>query len=162
MLSSKRPVSAPVTVEGGEKMASFDVSGDLSEMVSNLEKLNLFDDATQKEVLTGCGDILTRKIKELFTGDWETTETFRHVVCKPRIQRDRNGVPYVTVTVDGKRSDGQRYGTIAFVLNYGRREEYGHIEGSHFWNRAVEVTEKEMQQLIEEITNERIQKSGLA
>ena len=143
-------------------MARFEVTSDATQLIRNLELLGLYDNDTQKEVLTGCGEILVKKIKELFSSDWKTMETFQHVVLKPKINRDRNGVPYVTVTVKGTREDGVRYATVAFVLNYGRREEYGHIAGSHYWNRAIEVTEEEMTQLIEEIVTRKIHEANLA
>ena len=142
-------------------MASFEVSDDLNRLWKSLEELDLYDEATEEEILVGCGDILVKKIKELFTNDWKTLETFSHVTCKPKIQKGKDGVPYVTVTVTGTRADGERYGTVAFVLNYGRKEEYGHIEGSHFWNRAIEKTEAEMQQHMEEVINRKLREKGL-
>ena len=143
-------------------MARFEVTGDADQIINNLERLGLYDEDTKKEVLTGCGEILVRKIKELFSSDWQTMETFQHVVLKPKIKVDKYGVPYVTVTVKGKRKDGVRYAAVAFVLNYGRREEYGHILGSHYWNRAIELSESEMMQLIEEVATRKIQEADLA
>jgi hypothetical protein len=63
--------------------------------------------------------------------------------------------------VTGTRPDGERYGTVAFVLNYGRKEEYGHITGSHFWNRAIENTESEMQKHMEEVFTRKLREKGL-
>ena len=40
------------------------------------------------------------------------------------------------VTLNGKDSRGQRYGTKAFVLNYGRRKG-GRIAGDYYWSNAV-------------------------
>lgn len=142
-------------------MASFEVSDDLSRLWRSLEELDIYTPETEEEILVGCGDILVEKIKELFTNDWETMDTFSHVTCKPKIQKDKDGIPYVTVTVTGKRADGQRYGAVAFVLNYGRKEKYGHIEGSHFWNRAIEKTEAEMQSHMEEVINRKLREKGL-
>ncbi len=142
-------------------MASFEVSDDLNKLWKSLDDLGLYDEDTEEEILVGCGDILVKKIKELFTNDWNTLETFSHVTCKPKIQKGKDGIPYVTVTVTGTRADGERYGTVAFVLNYGRKEKYGHIEGSHFWNRAIEKTEAEMQQHMEEVINRKLREKGL-
>lgn len=142
-------------------MASFEVSDDLNKLWKSLDDLGLYDEDTEEEILVGCGDILVKKIKELFTNDWSTLETFSHVTCKPKIQKGKDGIPYVTVTVTGTRADGERYGTVAFVLNYGRKEKYGHIEGSHFWNRAIEKTEAEMQQHMEEVINRKLREKGL-
>lgn len=142
-------------------MASFEVSDDLNQLWKSLNDLGLYDEDTEEEILVGCGDILVKKIKELFTNDWKTMETFSHVTCKPKIKKGKDGIPYVTVTVTGTRADGERYGTVAFVLNYGRKEKYGHIEGSHFWNRAIEKTEAEMQQHMEEVINRKLREKGL-
>ena len=142
-------------------MASFEVSDDLNKLWKAFEEQDLLDEKTEQEILEGCGDILVDKIKELFTGDWNTLETFSHVVCKPTIQRGKDGVPYGTVTVTGTRADGERYGTVAFVLNYGRKEEYGHITGSHFWNRAIEKTESEMEKHMEEVFARKLREKGL-
>ncbi|MBR4472517.1 MAG: hypothetical protein IKS55_02660 [Oscillospiraceae bacterium] len=142
-------------------MASFEVSNDLNQLWKAFEEQNLLDAKVEQEILEGCGDILVKKIKELFTGDWDTMETFSHVVCKPKVQRGKDGIPYVVVTVTGIRADGERYGTVAFVLNYGRREKYGHITGSHFWNRAIEETESEMQAHMEEVFTRKLKEKGL-
>ena len=142
-------------------MARFEVSNDMMQVINDLNNLGLYDQDVEKEILVGCGDILVKKIKENFTGDWNTLDTFSHVICKPKIQRGSDGVPYVTVTVQGVRPDGQRYGTVAFVLNYGRRSEFGEIVGSHFWNRAIEQTEAAMKKHLEDVLNIKLKQKGM-
>ena len=67
-----------------------------------------------------------------------TGQTFQHITKARKVARDKRGVPYMYVTINGKDSRGQRYGVKGFVLNYGRRTG-GKIPADYYWSNAVQA-----------------------
>lgn len=83
-------------------------------------------------------------------------------LTKPKsIKTDKDGNKYLTVTVSGKNTRGERNATVLFVLNYGRSEPYGKIHGSYFWTRAVQRSERQVLPVYEKIINEELTERGL-
>lgn len=120
---------------------TFDVQG-ASVGLGNLQLQDILTQENIEKMLYDMADIVVAELKKSMqnAGHVDTGETIRHIGYNKSIKW-KNGVPSVTVTVSGKRKDGQRFATVAFVLNYGRKKEYGQITGSYFWNRAIEAAE---------------------
>ena len=116
----------------------------LREAIRQLEKADLYSDENIKAMLNAGAEIMMRDVKSAFVQsghnrpgvDRRTGETFRHITRSRTVKRDKNGIPYMQITLNGKDSRGQRYGTKAFVLNYGRRKG-GRIAGDYYWSNAV-------------------------
>ena len=116
----------------------------LREAIRQLEKADLYSDENIKAMLNAGAEIIMRDVKSAFVQgghnrpgvDRRTGETFRHITRSRTVKRDKNGIPYMQVTLNGKDSRGQRYGTKAFVLNYGRRKG-GRIAADYYWSTAV-------------------------
>lgn len=123
-------------------MAELDVSG-ITETIRQLNKADLFTDENLKDMLTVGADIMLDAVKSAFIEAGHnnislkrrTGETYRHIVRRTKLRRDKHGDPYMVVSVAGKDSRGQKYGTKAFVLNYGRRTG-GKIPADFYWSRA--------------------------
>ena len=85
-----------------------------------------------------------------------TGQTYQHITKARKVARDKRGVPYMYVTINGKDSRGQRYGVKGFVLNYGRRTG-GKIKADYYWSNAVKATwdqvNKAMTEKVAEIIN---------
>ena len=142
-------------------MASLHVEG-MNEMVHALAKADLFDEEMKKELLYAAGDIMVRELWE-----WIRTSGFNFAGYKNKIKYskkitwDKNGLPYITVTVSGKNENGVRRAVIVFVMNYGRSKEYGQITGTYFWTRGSEAAAQKIKQEFEKIINQRLQERGL-
>ncbi len=120
---------------------TFDVQG-ASVGIGNLQLQDILTQENIERMLYGMADIVVEELRRAYraAGHGDTGATERAIKYRKHIKW-RNGIPSLTVTVSGKRKDGQRYATVAFVLNYGRKKEYGQITGSYFWNRAIEAAE---------------------
>lgn len=135
-------------------MASFEMEG-LEKAIDELKKADLFDDQTVVEMLTAAGDVIVREIRTKMDasgfdiGSYKTSVSFRK-----KVRKDKNGDPYITVTVNGKNRQGERKATVLFVLNYGRSAEYGEIPGSYFWTNGTKAAEplamKELKKIVEQ------------
>lgn len=127
-------------------MAQFDYSG-IDEAIRQLAKADLFTDENIKRMLTAGTETLYQAIKSAFVASGHnnpgrprrTGETFQHIASSRRVRKDREGTPYMFVTIRGKDRRGQRYGTKGFVLNYGRRNG-GKIPADYYWSAAVHNT----------------------
>lgn len=123
-------------------MADLDVSG-ITDTIRQLNKADLFTDENLKEMLTAGADIMLEAVKSAFVEaghnniglERRTGATYRHIVRRASLRRDKHGDPYMVVSVTGKDSRGQRYGAKAFALNYGRRTG-GKIPADYYWSRA--------------------------
>ena len=116
----------------------------ITEVIRRMEKADLFTDENLKEMLTVGADIMLDAVKSAFveTGHnnisrkRRTGETYRHITKTRSVKKDKHGVPYMQVTINGKDSRSQRYGVKGFVLNYGRRTG-GKITADYYWSNAV-------------------------
>jgi len=125
-------------------MADFDVDFDsISELISSLNKADLFDEETQRKLLSAAADELMDAVREESNrSGFDLKQITTKLSKSKKIKRDKTGDSYVTVTVSGKNQRGERNATVAFVLNYGRSEKYGIIKGSYFWTRAAKRSSK--------------------
>ena len=145
-------------------MASLEYSSDnLTEAIRRLEKADLFTDENVKDLLkTGVG-IMLASVKSAYIQAGHnnpgrprrTGETYRHISRSRRVKKDKDGVPYMQVEVHGKDKRGQRYGTKAFVLNYGRRVG-GQIPAQYYWNNAVKQTWSQVNAAMSDLAAEKL------
>lgn len=144
-------------------MADFNVDfSSMDGLIKSLEGLDMFDEDMQSKMLNAGADRLMGTIREEANRSGYQLKRISSKLSKARkIKKDKNGNYYMTVTVSGKNERGERNATVAFVLNYGRSEKYGKIQGSYFWTRAVNRTEKTVQGVYENIVTEELRERGL-
>ena len=135
----------------------------IQEAIRQLQKADLFTDENLKPILSTGTEIMLSSVKSAFVqaghnnrSERRTGQTFQHFTKARKVSRDKRGVPYMHVTISGKDSRGQRYGTKGFVLNYGRRTG-GKIPADYYWSNAVQATWKRVNEAMtdkaEEIIN---------
>lgn len=127
---------------------------DLSNAINQMHKADIFNDQNVKEILTAGTDVMLDNVKTAFVRAGHnnpgkprrTGKTLRHFARSRKVRRTKDDVPYMVVTVNGKDERGQRYGTKAFVLNYGRRrggripaDYYLTISARNAWGRVNET-----------------------
>ena len=131
-------------------MAEISFDG-VDDIVRTMTDFNLFDEETQTELLTAGASHIRTAIQGLLSK-----------LSNPRkIKRDKDGNFYVTITVSGKNERGERNATVLFVLNYGRSEPYGKIQGSYFWTRAVQRSQRSLISVYERIINDKLDERSL-
>lgn len=144
-------------------MAEFDVDfSSMDNLIRSLKEMDLFDEDIQSKMLNAGADHLMDTIrKEAGSSGYRLSRISSKLSKSRKIKKDKNGNYFTTVTVTGKNERGERNATVAFVLNYGRSEKYGKIEGSYYWTRAVNRTEKSLQGVYEDIVTEELNERGL-
>lgn len=144
-------------------MAEFDVDfSSIDNLIRSLEEMDLFDEDMQSKMLNAGADHLMDTIrKEAGSSGYRLSRISSKLIKSRKIKKDKNGNYFTSVTVTGKNERGERNATVAFVLNYGRSEKYGKIEGSYYWTRAVNRTEKSLQGVYEDIITEELNERGL-
>lgn len=144
-------------------MAEFDVDfSSIDNLIRSLEEMDLFDEDMQSKMLNAGADHLMDTIrKEAGSSGYRLSRISSKLIKSRKIKKDKNGNYFTSVTVSGKNERGERNATVAFVLNYGRSEKYGKIEGSYYWTRAVNRTEKSLHGVYEDIVTEELNERGL-
>ena len=133
----------------------------MDDLVLTLQKADIFEDDTQKEMLNVGADILIDNISDEMIRSHFTIGHLTSKLTKTKIKKNKYGEPQMSVTVKGKNLNGIRNATVLFVLNYGRNKKYGEIVGDYFWTKGVRKSEKEIQKRLEEITKEKLKERGL-
>lgn len=136
-------------------MANFYVEG-LDELQAAVSAADAgLDEFVEDCLLTG-GNLAKPKIEQSISshGYFRTGQLLSSIKVKKEQKEDRK---CVYVTPDGKRTDGERNGTVAFVLNYGR----SNMAGSRYWNAAEEQARKEYEKVVDEKTNLFLKEKGL-
>lgn len=114
----------------------------LEDIIRQMQKADLFTDANAKAMLEEGAEVMLSAVKSAFVEAGHnnqkprrTGETLRHFTRQRSLKKDKHGVPYMQVTINGKDRRGQRYAVKGFVLNYGRRTG-GKITGDYYWSAA--------------------------
>lgn len=142
-------------------MAKISFSG-ADELMATLQKASAFDDETQQELLYAAGDIIVEELQKAVRASGFRTEAYgSSVKYRKTIKQDKNGDPYITITAVGKNEHGTRRATVLFVLNYGRGEEYGKINGTYFWTKGVRSAQKRVNAELEKILTQKLKERGL-
>ncbi len=77
------------------------------------------------------------------------------------MQKFLSALCYISITAVGKNEHGTRRATVLFVLNYGRHEQYGKIEGTYFWTKGVRNARKRVNEELEKILTQKLKERGL-
>lgn len=104
-------------------MATYSVDG-LSDFILSLQQIAEIPDEVQSEILNAQADIVASEIRskgEAY-GIHRTGQTLAHI-RKGKVKRDRNWNRYILITFNGKNAKGTRYAEIAFVNNYGKKNQ---------------------------------------
>lgn len=142
-------------------MAKISFSG-TDELMATLQKANMFDDEMQQKLLYAAGDIIVEELQKMVRSSGFRTEGYASSVkYRKTIKQDKNGDPYITITAVGKNEHGTRRATVLFVLNYGRHEQYGKIEGTYFWTKGVRNAKKRVDAELEKILTQKLKERGL-
>lgn len=142
-------------------MAEFEVDG-LTALIQALEQDGLYTDEVAGDMLFEMADEMTDEVQtEMQKSPFDLSAISRKVGYTKKVKTDKDGVKYVNVSVKGKNARGERNATVAFVLNYGRSEEYGAIRGSYFWTRASERMKKRVLDIAEKKAEEYYKSKGL-
>lgn len=141
-------------------MANIKIEG-MDELILTLQKADIFDEETQKEMLNAGANITIANISDEMIKSRFSIGHLTTKLTKTKIKKNKYGEPQIGVTAKGKNAYGTRNATILFVLNYGRSKKYGEIIGDYFWTKGVRKSEKEIQKRLEEITKEKLKERGL-
>ncbi len=134
----------------------------MDELIKAMEQADIFNDDVQSKLLMAGAEKLREAIREEGSRSGQDVGRMLSKLTKPKsIKTDKDGNKYLTVTVSGKNTRGERNATVLFVLNYGRSEPYGKIHGSYFWTRAVQRSERQVLPVYEKIINEELTERGL-
>lgn len=143
-------------------MAKFNSSG-VTDVLRALEKADLFDDDAAGQLLGRGAELFVENVRnEMRSAPYRLgriLDKVRRKGGKPK--RDKEGRPYVTVTINGRNARGERNAAVAFVLNYGRSEKYGRIEPAHFWTRAKQQTAEQLPGAYAEVVTHIYEERGL-
>ena len=144
-------------------MASFTSSGS-ADVLRQLQQADLFDDETAGRLLDAGGSAFVENVRrEMSRAPYRLSAILQKVTRKGKqIKRDKEGRPYVAITINGKNKRGERNAAVAFVLNYGRRPEYGEIAPAHFWERAKMKTAEALPQVYADVAEQIYQERGLS
>lgn len=142
-------------------MAEFSFDG-MDELIAAMQEADIFDEATQTELLAAGSEHLRDVIREeVVRAPYNLKFVSQKLTKQRKAKKDKNGNYYMSVSVSGKNERGERNSTVAFVLNYGRSESYGKIPGSYFWTRAVKRSENTVVPVYEAIITEKYKERGL-
>ena len=142
-------------------MAEFTFEG-MDDLIKTMQKADLFDEQTQTELLlAGTAQLRDLIQEEAGRAPYNLKFLSSKLTKQKKVKRDKDGNYYMTVSVSGKNERGQRNATVAFVLNYGRREEFGKIAGSYYWTRAVRRSDNTVVPVYEKIITKKLEERGL-
>lgn len=134
----------------------------LDDVIQAMQRADLFDGETPTELLQAGTAHLRETIQdEIVRAPYQLKFVSSKLTKSKKSKIDKNGDYYMTVSVSGKNERGERNATVAFVLNYGRREEYGKISGSYFWTRAVRRSETSVIPVYENVITKKYKERGL-
>lgn len=143
-------------------MANF-ISSGADEVIRQLEQADLFSDESASRLLDAGAELFVENARrEMRAAPYRLGSLLEKVKRKGgKLKRDKEGRPYVSVTINGTNSRGQRNAAVAFVLNYGRSDKYGRIEPAHFWTRAKQKTASEIPAAYADVVSDIYRERGL-
>lgn len=104
-------------------MATFSFDG-VGDLMLSMQQIAEIPEDVQAEMLNTEADIVLNAIKakgEAY-GVHRTGETLAHI-RKGKVKRDKDGNLCVYITFNGKNAKGTRYAEIAFINNYGKKNQ---------------------------------------
>lgn len=141
-------------------LAQFEYS--VNDLIQALDKADLFDAESQERLLKAGSDHLIEQIKQETNRSTYNLKWISPKIKASKMKKSKNGEYYSIVSLNGKNERGERFATIAFVLNYGRQKKYGLIKGQYFWTRAVKSANNTITQVYEKETSKILDERGLS
>ena len=143
-------------------MADISFEG-MDDAIRALDAAGEFDDQLISDMLHAGAEIVVQQIQTGITRSRFKLDGYAGSVQAARqVKRTRKDKdPYLTVTANGKNEKGTRRAEILFVLNYGRREEFGRIEPGYFWTLATQKAQAPAAKAMEAVLEEKYKKEGL-
>lgn len=135
----------------------------VDELIRALDAAGAMDDDTVKEILNAGADIAVAEIRSQIRSSRYKIQDYAPFVQKGKVRRNKNGDPYMSVTVTGNNPQGERRGTVLFVLNYGRsaRSPRGEIRPGYFWTVATQKAKEEAAKAMEAALQKKLHEEGL-
>lgn len=142
-------------------MAKLSFEG-MDSLIKALHDADLFTEDVQQELLSAGEAHVSDLIRQEISRDpYNLSFVDKKLTRNRKIEKDKNGDYYLYVSVTGKNDRGERNAAVAFVLNYGRREKFGKIEGSYFWTSAVQRSSNSLLPVYEKVITEKYREKGL-
>lgn len=142
-------------------MASFSVEG-LDDVIRSLEKADLFTPENAAEMVNAGAEVVKEHLgRELQASSFDIGKHAGKLTYSKRAKRGRNGDYYTSITAKGNAGSGQRLATVLFVLNYGRSQKYGQIQGGYFWTRGTKNAEDPATAAVEAVAEKLLREAGL-
>lgn len=145
-------------------MAEFEYDAQaISKLIDNLSKANLYNDENERKLVdVGSSEVLESIQTEMGRSSFDISKFRSKIKKSSKAKRDKNGNMSVTISPQGNYTGNgkpRRLAAILFVLNYGRRKQYGEITGDYFWTNGVRKgqtrAEEAMREEVEKIYHER-------
>lgn len=142
-------------------MADISITG-AEELMAALKSAEKLAPPEEEAMLFAAGDVIVEELrKAMKQSRFRLDRIAEKIEFKKEIKRNKNGDPYITVTIAGKNARGERNAKVAFVLNYGRSPKYGKIEGGYFWTNGAKAATLPAAKAAEEALREILQQKGL-
>lgn len=104
-------------------MATFSFDG-VSDLMLSMQKIAEIPEDVQSDMLNAEADVVLKAIKDKGEayGVHRTGETLAHI-RKGKVKRDKDGNLCIYITFNGKNEKGTRYAEIAFINNFGKKNQ---------------------------------------
>ena len=138
----------------------------MDELIRALDASGKLDDQTVEVILEAGADVAVEQIRTEIRRSRYKIAHYAGFVTRSKVKRKKQtGDPYISVTINGKTAAGLPRSTVAFVLNYGRREHTnskgGAIQADYFWTRGTQKAQKTAAAAMEAALEKAIKKEGL-
>ena len=104
-------------------MATFSFDG-VSDLMLSMQQIAEIPEDVQSDMLNAEADVVVKAIKDKGEsyGVHRTGETLAHI-RKGKVKRDKDGNMCIHITFNGKNAKGTRYAEIAFINNFGKKNQ---------------------------------------
>ena len=133
----------------------------MDDAIRALDAAGNLTDELVSEMLQAGADVVTHEIRDGISRSRYKISHYASSVKPSKKLKRKRGDSYVTITASGNNSEGRRRAEVLFVLNYGRREQYGRIEPGYFWTLATQRAQDPAAKAMEEVLSDHYKKEGL-
>ena len=147
-------------------MAEFEYDPNaISNLIDNLNKADLFNDENENRLINiGANEVADSIKNAMGQSQFDIAKFKNKVKVSNKVKKDKNGYAYATISPQGNYTGSgkpRRLAAILFVLNYGRKKEYGEIIGDYFWTNGVKRGQKSAEEAMREEVNKIYHERGL-
>lgn len=141
-------------------MADISFEG-MDEAIRALDAAGQLSDELVGDMLQSGANVAIEEIKSgISRSRFRISDYSHHISASKKLKKSR-GDSYINITASGKNERGERRAAILFVLNYGRRAEFGRIEPGYFWTLATKRAQEPAAQAMEAVLDDYYKKEGL-